>query len=194
MDWIDEHKWVKEDQLQGKGKAKISPLKRRDPRPNRYGHNRPRRDFTNQPICPNAQVVSSVFKEQVYQILEKIKNDPYFRWPNKMASDPTKRNQGLNCQYHQDRGHTTEDCETLRDHWEQLVKAGKLKHFMHQPSGKGSQIELGYQREAVMRPPLRTIIAIFATLSQVGSHSSRVMSIATRSNLGDQILESKRVK
>ena len=69
-----------------------------------------------------------------------------------------------------------------------------MKHFMHQPSGKGSQIELGYQREAVMRPPLRTIIAIFATLSQVGSHSSRVMSIATRSNLEDQILESKRVK
>lgn len=54
-------------------RPKFPPIERRDPRPNGYGHNRPRRDFTNQPTRPNAQVVSSVFKEQVYQILEKIK-------------------------------------------------------------------------------------------------------------------------
>ena len=97
-------------------RPKFPPIERKDPRPNGYGHNRPRRDFTNQPTRPNAQVVSSVFKEQVYQILEKIKNDPYFKWPNKMEGDPTKRIQSLNCQYHQDQGHTTEDCGTLRDH------------------------------------------------------------------------------
>ena len=82
MDCIDEHKRVEEDQVQGKEKAKIFPLEMRDPRPNRYGHNRPRRDFVNQPSKANAQVVSSVFKESVYQIIEKIKNKPYFKWPN----------------------------------------------------------------------------------------------------------------
>ena len=60
-------------------------------------------------------MVNSVFKELVYQILEK-KNEPYFRWPNKMGEDLTKRNQSLFCHYHQERGHTAEDCKTLRDH------------------------------------------------------------------------------
>ena len=73
-----------------------------------------------------------MFKELVYQILEKIKNEPYFKWPNKMGGDPSKRNQSLYSQCHQDRGHTTEDFRTLRDHLDQLVKAEKLKQFMHQ--------------------------------------------------------------
>lgn len=50
MDRIDKHKHVEEDQVQGKGKVKIFPLKRRDPRPYRYGHNLPKRDFVNQPL------------------------------------------------------------------------------------------------------------------------------------------------
>ena len=70
------------------------------------------------PQRANAQVVSSVFNEQVYQILEKIKNEPYFKWPNKMGGDQSKSNQSLYCQYHQDREHTTEDCRTLRYHLE----------------------------------------------------------------------------
>ena len=47
MDYIDEHKRVEEDQTQGKGKAKVFPVKR-DPRVGGYSHNRPKRDFTNQ--------------------------------------------------------------------------------------------------------------------------------------------------
>lgn len=45
MDRIDEHKRVKDDQVHGKGKAKVFAPERRDPRPNRFGPNRPRRDF-----------------------------------------------------------------------------------------------------------------------------------------------------
>ena len=37
-------------------------------------------------------MVSSLYKETVYQIVEKIKNEPYFRWPNKMSGDITKQN------------------------------------------------------------------------------------------------------
>ena len=59
-----------------------------------------------------------MFKELVHQILEKVKNEPYFRWPNKMGEDPTKRNQSLHCQYHQDRWHITEECRTLWNHLE----------------------------------------------------------------------------
>ena len=134
MDHIDEHKRVKEDQTQGKGKAKVF-LEKRDPWAGGYNHNRPRRDFSNQSSRASTQMVSSVFKELVYQILEKIKNEPYFKWPNKMGEDPSKRNQSLYFHYHQERGHTIEDCRTLRDHLGQLVKARKLKQFLHQPAG-----------------------------------------------------------
>ena len=76
-------------------------------------------------------MVNLVFKEPVYKILEKIKNEPYFKWPNKMGEDPSKCNQSLYYEYYQDKGHTTEDYRTLRDYLDQLMKARKLKQFMH---------------------------------------------------------------
>ena len=39
MDRIDKYKKVEEDQLQGKGKAKVIPQERRDFRSNRYNNN-----------------------------------------------------------------------------------------------------------------------------------------------------------
>ena len=32
------------------------------------------------------------FKEPVYRIIDRIKNEPHFRWPNKMGEDPSRRN------------------------------------------------------------------------------------------------------
>ena len=69
-------------------------------------------------------------------ILEKVKNELFFKWPNKMAGDPVNRNQNLYCQYHHDHGYTTEDCINLWDHLEQLVREGKLKHLLHHSSGR----------------------------------------------------------
>ena len=106
---------MEEDQIQGKGKAKMFPEKR-NPRGGRYHNNHPKRDFPNQKSSTRAQVVNSLFKEPVYQILEKIKNELYFKWPSKMGGDPSRRNQSLYCHYRQGKGHTTEDCRTLRDH------------------------------------------------------------------------------
>ena len=97
MDWIDKYKRVEEDQIQGRGKEKVIPQKRRDFRSDRYINSRPRRDFTGQPETTSARNVGAVFREPVHQVLEKIKNEPYFRWPNKMAGEPTKRNQNLYC-------------------------------------------------------------------------------------------------
>ena len=47
MDCIDKYKRVEEDQIQGKGKAKMFP-KKRDPRGGGYQSNCPGRDFSNQ--------------------------------------------------------------------------------------------------------------------------------------------------
>ena len=35
--------------------------------------------------------------------------------------NPKKCNHSLYCQYHQDHGHTTEDCKSLWDHLDQLI-------------------------------------------------------------------------
>ena len=77
--------------------------------------------------------VNVAFKEPVHRIIDRIKNKPYFRWPNKMGGDSSKRNQILYCIYHKDKGHTTEQCRVLKDHLEQLVKVRYLKEFMVDP-------------------------------------------------------------
>ena len=48
--------------------------------------------------------------------------------------NPEKRNRNLYCQYHRDHGHTTEDCRSLWDHLDQLVREGKLKQLLHHSS------------------------------------------------------------
>ena len=122
MDRINKYKRVEENQQLGKGKAKIVPQERRDFRSDQFNNNnRPKRDFAGKSGSIDAQVVNAVFQDPVHQVLEKIKNEPFFKWPNKMAGDPMKRNQNLYCQYHQEPGHTTEDCRNLRNHLDQLI-------------------------------------------------------------------------
>ena len=138
MDRVDKHKRIEDDQQQGKGKAKVIPQERRDFRSDRYNNNRPRRDYTGQLGSTNTQAVNIVFWEPVWQVLEKIKNESFFKWPNKMAGDPMKRNQNLYCHYHQEQRHTTEDCRNLWDHLDQLVWEGNLKSLLHHSSGQGN--------------------------------------------------------
>ena len=178
MDHIDEYKQVEEDQQQGNGKAKVVPQDKRDFKSDRYNNNRPRRDFTRHPESTTTQVVSTVFQELVQQILEKIKNEPYFQWPNKMRGNPTRCNQNLHCQYYQERGHTTENYRKLWSHLEQLVKIQKLKQYLYQPNGQGSQARSRVQKDASIRPPLGTINVILATPRRIGSRPSKVMFIA----------------
>ena len=123
-------------------------------------------------------MVNVVFREPVQQVLKKIKNELFFEWPKKMAGDPMRRNQNLYCQYHQDHGHTTEDCRNLRDHLDQLVREGKLKQLLHHSSGRGSQTGSEFRRDASSRLPLGTINVIFAALRRTESCPSRVMSVS----------------
>ena len=99
------------------------------------------------------------------------------KWLNKMARDPVNRNQNLYCHYHQDHGHTTEDCRNLWDHLEQLVQEGKLKHLLHHSSGRGSQTNSAFHGNAATRPLFGTINVIFAALGRTKSCPSRIMSV-----------------
>ena len=88
------------------------------------------------------------------------------------------RNQNLYCHYHQDHGHITEDCRNLWDHLEQLVREGKLKHFLHHSNGRGSQMNSTFRGNAASRPPLGTINVIFAVPGRIRSCPSKIMSVS----------------
>ena len=79
MDRIDKYRRVEEDQLQGKGKAKVISQERRDFKSDCYNSNRPRKDFIGQSGSADTQVVNAVFREPMQQVLEKIKNEPFFK-------------------------------------------------------------------------------------------------------------------
>ena len=89
-----------------------------------------------------------------------------------------RRNQNLYCHYHQDQGHTTEDCKNLWDHLDQLVRKGKLKQLLHHSSGQRGQINSRPRRDDSSKPPIGTINVIFAALGRTSSYPSRVMSVA----------------
>ncbi|XP_030970450.1 uncharacterized protein LOC115990806 [Quercus lobata] len=128
MDRIDKYKRVEEDQQLGKGKVKVVPQERKDFRSDQFNNNnRPRRDYVEQSGFANAQAIHAVFRDPIHQVMKKIKNESFFKWSNKMAGDPMKRNQNLYCQYHQEPRHTTEDCRNLKNHLDQTGLRGKIK-------------------------------------------------------------------
>ena len=193
MDWVNKYKRIEDDRQQGKGKAKVIPQEMRDFKSDQYNNNRPRRDYTGQSGSTNTQMVSAVFREPIRQVSEKIKNEPFFKWPNKMIGNPTKCNQSLYYHYHKKQGHTTEDCRNLWDHLDQLIREGKLKSLLHHSSVKGNQTSSGSQKNAHSRPPLGTINVIFAALGRTGSCPSRMMSMA-RLSTDEDGSEPKRAK
>ena len=97
MNRVDKYKRIEDDQQQGKGKAKAVPQERRYFRSDRYNNNRPRRDYVEQQEPNNNQMVGAVFREPVHQVLEKVKNESFFKWPNKIVGNPEKRNRNLYC-------------------------------------------------------------------------------------------------
>ncbi|XP_050273174.1 uncharacterized protein LOC126716188 [Quercus robur] len=178
MDIIDKYKRVEEDQQTGKGKVKVVPQERRDFRSDHFNNsNRPRRDYSEQFGTTGAQAVHAVFREPLHKILEKVKNGPFFQWPSWMVGEPAKRNQNLYCEYHQESGHTTNDCKNLKNHLGRLVREGKLRHLLHHPIGRQEQSNVE-TRQSTLRPPIDMINVILAIPGRTDSHPFRVMSVA----------------
>ena len=127
------------------------------------------------------------------KVLEKVRNEPFFKLPNKMAGDPVNRNQNLYCHYHQDHGYTTKDCRNLWDHLEQLVWEWKLKNLLHHSSGRGGQASSTFQGNTAPRPPLGTINVIFVAPGRTVSCPSKIMSVSCYSDEDSNSMP-KRVK
>ena len=100
---IEEYKRLEDNQLQNKGKASLLSRSRQGIFPTK-----PKKDFRMQESEAQIEGVNVAFKEPVHKSLDRIKNESFFRWPNKMGGDPSWRNQNLYCTYHKDKGHTTE--------------------------------------------------------------------------------------
>ena len=147
---------MEDDRLQSKGKASVIN------HPRHIGlQSRPRKELRIQESEPQMGEVNVTFKEPVHRIVDRIKNEPYFRWPNKMRGDPSRRNQNLYCTYHRDKRHTTEQCKVLKDHLEQLVNAGYLNEFVVDP--RNQEIGQGaWPRGNPLLPPLGVIEVIHA--------------------------------
>ncbi|XP_028096697.1 uncharacterized protein LOC114296590 [Camellia sinensis] len=80
----------------------------------------PRRALNEVDKSKSHKAVVIVFKEPIYRIMEKIKRGLFFTWP------PVQCNQKLRSTHHQDMGHMTQNCRTLKQHLEDLVAAGHL--------------------------------------------------------------------
>ena len=116
-------------------------------------------------------------KEPVHKILDRIKNEPYFRWPSKMGGNPSKRNQNLYCAYHRDKRHTTEQCWVLKDHLEQLVRSGHLKEFVLESRSQETR-QTTRPRGNPFPPPLGVIKVIHAaSMGTLVIRRKRVLTI-----------------
>ena len=84
---IEEYKRLEDDRLQSKGKALLANC------PRQSGFQlRPRKDLRIQEPELRLGKVNVMFKESKHKILDRIKNEPYFRWLNKMGGDPSRKN------------------------------------------------------------------------------------------------------
>ncbi|XXG88794.1 hypothetical protein AAC387_Pa12g0960 [Persea americana] len=80
--------------------------------------------------------VNTIFKEPIYRLLNKIKAQPFFKWPRPMTTDPSSRDQSKFCAYHKQNGHRTDECRSYKFHLENLVKEGHLRDYIKE-EGRG---------------------------------------------------------
>ncbi|XP_030935309.1 uncharacterized protein LOC115960515 [Quercus lobata] len=179
---IEEYKRLEDDRLQSKGKAPMMNCPRQTGFPFW-----PRGGLAIQELAAQMGEVSVTFKERAHRILDRIKHESYFRWPNKMGGDPSRRNQNLYCIYHRDKGHTTEQCQVLKDHLRQLVKVGHLKDFVLDSRDRvvGQDTR---QRGNPLPPPVGVIEIIHVALEKliVGRRKGVLTVVPVEGNLGLQ--------
>ncbi|XP_058092611.1 uncharacterized protein LOC131239068 [Magnolia sinica] len=64
------------------------------------------------------------------QVLMEIKSKGFVSWPNKLRSNPNRRNKDKYCHYHRDHDHSTSDCYHLKEEIERLIREGLLKEHV----------------------------------------------------------------
>nr|XP_016510216.1 PREDICTED: uncharacterized protein LOC107827573 [Nicotiana tabacum] len=86
-------------------------------------------------------------EREIVYALEKL--DTKVQWPQKMKSDPSTRRSNILCEFHQERGHKTEDCIDLRQEVVRMLNQGYLKELL---SDKG-RANFARGRDPYQGPP-----------------------------------------
>ncbi|XP_056688282.1 uncharacterized protein [Spinacia oleracea] len=60
----------------------------------------------------------------------KEKDDEKWKLSDKLRSNPLRRNKNKWCEFHDDFDHTTEECNSLKDNIEDLIRQGYLKQYL----------------------------------------------------------------
>ncbi|GKV37355.1 hypothetical protein SLEP1_g45396 [Rubroshorea leprosula] len=115
---------------EGQSKKKFKPTQNRGPIPvpklNRLGSSalqtRPRPPSWTSFTVPRSQ------------ILMQIKNKMELRRPAPLQSPAASRDHTRYCDFHQDHGHTTEDCKSLKSELESLARKGMLNEYIQNRS------------------------------------------------------------
>ncbi|RVW17187.1 hypothetical protein CK203_075955 [Vitis vinifera] len=69
------------------------------------------------------------------KLLPMIQGMSDFRWPRPLGTDPSKRDHSKKCAFHNEHGHTTEECRCLHYLVKRLIRAGHLKQYLRSDAG-----------------------------------------------------------
>jgi len=67
---------------------------------------------------------------EISEVLMEIKRDPKFCQPPKIPGNPPQKNEGKYCDFHEQIGHYTKGCITLRLLIEEFIHKDKLVPFL----------------------------------------------------------------
>ena len=113
-------------------------------------------------------------------VLMQIKDDPSLKWPEKMKGNPNKRNKNKYYRFHRDHGHDMDKCYDLKQQIENLIKQGKLRHFVGRDH---KDKKLKGKVEESSRSPLGEIRVIIGGTSAGQSSKSRKMYLKVVQNV-----------
>nr|GEY74630.1 reverse transcriptase domain-containing protein [Tanacetum cinerariifolium] len=82
-----------------------------------------------------------------------------FQLPPPMVTPVEKRNSNKFCEFHNDKGHTTDECMQIKKQIEELVRAGKLSHLIKEIKQGREQPKTG-RKEAAAKDNLTTIYMV----------------------------------
>nr|XP_009611683.1 uncharacterized protein LOC104105121 [Nicotiana tomentosiformis] len=89
---------------------------------------------------------------EIAYALEKL--EPKVKWPPKMRSNPNTREFDALCEFHQERGHKTEDCIALRQKVVNMLRQVYLKEMLSDK--RRTNFARGCEHQGPPKPPLPT--------------------------------------
>ncbi|GKV15754.1 hypothetical protein SLEP1_g26507 [Rubroshorea leprosula] len=174
---------------EGQSKKRFKPVQNRGPL-------QPRTDrppTVTQPM--SKQITWTPFILPRSQILMQIKNKMELRRPLPMRSPPTTRDHSKYCDFHQDHGHTTEECQSLKSKLEGLARKGMLNEYVSKgdqprfvreqgrpqaPREASNRVGVGYQQTPPPLPPPSRIIHMITGGLEAGGMSLKQQKLYVR--------------